>query len=388
MAKILFITSRFPYPLTKGDRLRVYFQLKHLAQDHEVHLLAVNDAEVSGSDLDALSFCKSVHTFVLPRYKRIPELAMSLFKQLPLQVAFFFNAGIKKQMEKIADEIRPDHIHCHLIRTVEYAKDMKGVCKSLDFMDAFGKGMEKRENNEPDFFKRLLFRYEKKQLYRYEKKVFDYMDRFFIISEQDKKWIDSERANEIKVIPNGVDFNAFYPKPGEHKYDLVFMGNLDYPPNVTAIFFLCNEIMPLVKKQIPGIKLLIAGAGASTQIKKLRSQNIDVIERFNHISDSLAVSKIMVAPMKINIGMPNKVLQAMAMKLPCVVTTLANNSIGAINHQSIIEANTAAEFAKNIITLLNNQQRASDIGEAGYQFVKEHYSWQKQNALFNNLISH
>lgn len=387
MAKLLFITSRFPYPLNKGDKLRVYFQLKHLAGTNEIHLVAINETNVSHEHYEAIApFCKSIHLFVLPLYKRIIQIVLSPFKNIPLQVAFFYSNRIKKKIEQLTNEIKPDHIHCHLIRTTEYVKDIGKVKKSLDFMDAFGKGMKKRQNIEPNVFKRMLYKYEKNRLYSYEAKVFNFIDKFLIISNQDKNSIQSSRANEINVIPNGVDFESFYPKTLEKIYDILFMGNLGYPPNIDAIQFLSNEIIPLVKKHKPNIKLLIAGINAPKNIKKLQSQNIDVIEYFEDISDSIAISKIMLAPMKISIGLQNKIIQAMAMQVPCIVSTISNNAINAPNNQALIEANTAAEFSKEIIELLNSEKKALEIGQEGYKFVKEHYSWEKQNELFTQLI--
>lgn len=387
MAKILFITSRFPYPLTKGDRLRVYFQLKYLAINNEIHLVAINDKEAPEHDLKALSqLCTSVQVYVLPLYKRVFQLLISPFKKLPLQVAFFYNSSIRKEIEALIASTRPDHIHCHLIRTTEYVRNVSGIRKSLDFMDAFGKGMEKRAVQEKNFFKRMLFNYEKQQLYRYERLVFDYVDCSCIISEQDKNWIFSDRAKDIIILPNGVDFEAFYPKNVEKKYDVVFMGNLDYPPNIVAVNFLLKEIIPLVKAAMPNIRVLIAGTGASKKMKTLGSANVDFIDSFGHISESIAMSRIMVAPMIVHIGMPNKVIQAMAMKTPCIVSTLCNNSIGAENNKTIMEANTPEEFATIILDLLNDETKANSIAEEVYAFVKEHFSWEKQNELFKELL--
>lgn len=387
MAKILFITSRFPYPLNKGDKLRVYFQLKHLAEANEIHLIAVNDTKVSELQFQELMpLCKSIHVFVLPLYKRIFQLLLSPLKGIPLQVAFFYSKSIKKQIVKLTNEINPDHIHCHLIRTTEYVKGINHSSKSVDFMDAFGKGLEKRQISEQNVFKRYLYAYEKRLVYNYEAKVFSFMDKFIIISEQDKSFIKSKRANEIVVIPNGVDFNTFYPKSTEKLYDLLFMGNLSYPPNIDAVKFFASEIMPLLKNQIPEIKILIAGIGAPKSIKKLQSANVDVIENFADISDSIAISKIMIAPMKLSIGLQNKILQAMAMGIPCIVSTLSNNAIQAVNNKDLIEANTDVEFSERIIYLLNNVVKAKEIGQEGYKFVKENYSWKKQNELFVKLI--
>lgn len=387
MARILFITSRFPYPLNKGDKLRVYYQLKYLALEHEVHLVAIEEARITQADINAVSpFCKSIQIHVLPLYKRIIQVMLSPFKTLPLQVAFFYNHSIHKKIKSSTAEIKPDYIHCHLIRTTEYVKDIHHLPKSLDFMDAFGMGMEKREKTETNPLKKLLFSYEKKQLYAYENKTFDFMDTFSIISGQDRALIQSSRNREIKVIPNGVDFDRFYFRETKKRYDILFMGNLSYPPNIEAILFLANEIMPLVKKMRPSIKLLIAGIDPPKKIQQLQGAHIDVIEKFDDISESIAISKIMLAPMQISIGLQNKILQAMAMKTPCIVSSLSNNAIHAPSPDALIEANTPQEFADHIIMLINDEQKAAAIGQAGYEFVKEHYTWQKQNDLLTELI--
>lgn len=383
----MFLTSRFPYPLDKGDKLRVYFQLKYLSQNNEIHLIAINTDKVHKAHITELeTFCATVTIYKLPIYKRIFQLMLSPFYRLPLQVAYFYNPRIKKQIKQRVDLIKPSHLHCHLIRTVEYAKDIDGVKKSLDFMDAFAIGMEKRQSIERNLLKRFLFSYEKKQLYKYETKALNLFDTFSIITNQDKTWINNPNATEIQVIPNGVDFQSFFPRNEIKIYDLVFMGNLDYPPNIVAVGVLINDILPLLINEIPSIKLLIAGNGASKELKNLSSAHVDVRSDFKHISDSLAISKIMIAPTQIHIGLPNKVLQAMAMKLPCIVSELTNNSIQARPKESIIVANTATEFSAAVKDLLTNEQKAITIGEAGYEFVKAHYTWERQNELFNKKL--
>lgn len=387
MAKILFITSRFPYPLNKGDKLRVYYQLKYLAEENDVHLIAINEKQIKDKDFNAiLNFCKTVNVLVLPIYKRVFQLFLSPFRRIPLQVAYYYNGKLNLEINKIIKDINPDFIHCHLIRTTEYVRNIKRIYKSLDFMDAFGKGMEKRQKIEPNIFKRFLYYYEKKMLYSYEAKVFEFMDNFCIISSQDKDSIKSSMASKIKIVPNGVDFEMFYPRTESKIYDLLFMGNLSYPPNIDAVLFLSNEILPIVKKSKSDIKLLIAGIGAPNKVKQLQSENITLIENFDDISDSIAISRILLAPMRLSIGLQNKILQAMAMKTPCIVSSLSNNAIKAPNKIAILEANTPQEFSECIIELLNDANKASALGNAGYAFVKQHYSWSKQNELLTDLI--
>lgn len=388
MNKLVFITSRFPYPLNKGDKLRVYFQLKYLSETYDIHLIAISETKINPTDIEALRpYCASIEIYVLPLYKRIISILLSPFRSIPLQVAFFYNKSIHRQILQKITNCSPQHIHCHLIRTTQYVRGVNNISTSVDFMDAFGVGMEKRARIAPTFFHRWLFNYEKRQLYAYEASVFQFIDRFCIISEQDKNHIKSNRSNEISIIPNGVDFDMFYPREEPKKYDLVFMGNLGYPPNVEAMFFLIYKIMPLVWKKNKNITLLLAGIDAPRKIKELAKGNIVLIENFSNISHSIAQSKVMVAPMQISIGLQNKIIQSMAMKVPCVVSRSSNKAIQAPHGEALIEAEEPIEYANAIVSLLEDKMVYEHIANEGYEFVHRYYSWQKQNDLMIQLFT-
>jgi glycosyltransferase involved in cell wall biosynthesis len=387
LGKLIFLTSRFPYPLNKGDKLRVYYQLQSLSKEFEIHLICINEKEVTQDHLDAVApFCSSVNSFVLPKYKRVFSLVTSLWKGAPLQVAYFYNVKIDKAIQKHIDLISPDYIHCHLIRTTEYVKTIQDIPKSLDFMDAFASGMEKRQQIESNPLKRLLFRYEKKKLKKYEGETFAYMDRHCIISNQDREAILNPNSKTIAIVKNGVDFEKFYPREEQKQYDLLFMGNMSYPPNIVAVKFLVEQIMPLVLKERPSTTLLVAGVGTPKAIKNYQNKNINIIEHFEDISDSIAYSKIMLAPMLISIGLQNKIIQAMAMKVPCIVSSLSNNPIGAIAGSSIMEADTPSEFSSTILNLLSDSSKKELLAINGYEYVRNQYSWLKQTQALKSLI--
>jgi glycosyltransferase involved in cell wall biosynthesis len=376
MAKILFLTSRFPFPADKGDKLRIYHQLVHLSKHHSVHLFSLCEQSVRNEDHEAMSgICASVHSHYLPRSVRYLQLFMSLFTGLPFQVAYFYNDAIRERLNYLIDKLQPDFIHCHLIRTTEYVRDIKGYATSLDFMDAFGEGMAKRAGYERNLLKRWFFSFEKRKVVRYESEVLNFIDRFCIISDQDRKRIPGHEKHLINIVRNGVDFNIFYPREVPKRYDLVFMGNLDYPPNLVAIRFLLDEIMPGLVSRKPEIRLLLAGAGASKKLLRYQSKNVDVLLNFKDISDSIAWSKILIAPMITSIGLQNKIIQAMAMKVPCVVSIIANKAIGAPSPEAIRVAANAAEYVTAIFDLLDNEAQMIETGQKGYEFVMKHFRW-------------
>lgn len=384
--KIVFIVSRIPYPLEKGDKLRAYNHLKLLSEKHEVTLIALNEGEIH-PDADAVlsRITKRFVVFEIPKLIRILSLFLAVFRKRPFSTAYFYNKLIQINMREVIEEVNPAHIFCQLTRVSEYVRDIKDKPKTLDYQDAFAKGMERRAAKEP-FYLRWLFRLENKRLKNYETEVFSDFENKIIISKQDRENIDHPDKEKIVVVPNGVDLDFYKPVVCEKKYDLLFTGNMAYPPNIESVVFLVNEILPLVKKQKPDVKLLIAGTDPVKRILALQSKNVEVSGWVDDIRESYAATKLFIAPMQISIGLQNKLLEAMAMKIPCITSELANNALGGTPGKNIIVCVRPNEYAEAILKLLENSEEAERIASAGNEFVKENYSWQKMTEPLLRLI--
>jgi glycosyltransferase involved in cell wall biosynthesis len=243
-------------------------------------------------------------------------------------------------------------------------------------MDALSKGIQRRIEKAP-FYLKWLFKIESKRLANYERQIFDYFENQIIISEQDRELILHPNKAKIHCIPNGVD-NSFFEKIDEtKKYDLLFVGNMSYAPNIEAANYISTELIPNLKKSNPTISFLISGANPHSSILKLAKNNstISVSGWIDDIRTSYAQGKIFIAPMMIGTGMQNKLIEAMAMGIPCITTSLANNAIKALHNESIIVANTKEEFIEAIEKLLSDSLYYSKIAEGGKSFVKQNYNW-------------
>lgn len=386
MSKIVFLTSRFPFPISKGDQLRVFFQIQSLSKQNDVYLVALSDKAIDQHHLSQLSFCKQVRVFKVGALPQIVSITKCLINHNPFQVGYFYSQTAKKSVVEYIKQVRPDYVHCHLLRTVEYVKDLVGFEKSLDFMDAFSIGMKKRGDIEKNPVKKIFLMSEYRRLKNYEENAFNYFNRFTIISNQDANFINHPKAGEIVIIPNGVDFDSFYPRNGEKKYDLCFMGNMAYPPNIEAIKFVVKEVFPLLLAKKPNLKFLIAGANPTTYIRQLQSGNIDVIADFPHISDSIDMSRILISPMVVSIGLQNKIIQSMAMKVPNVVSKSANRAINAKHNFEIIEAEQPIEYVDAILNLLGDDKLYNTISENAFKYVKERYDWDNVNKKLERTI--
>ncbi len=384
--KIFVILSRVPYQLDKGDKLRAFNQIKQLSKNNEIILFALDDKNIDEKKLDELKkYCVSIIVIKLSKFTILVNLIRSFFNGNPFQVGYFYSRKALRKLDDLILKHHPDHIYCQLIRTAEYAKNYSNIPKTLDYMDVFSKGMERRKSTE-SFFLKPIFAMEYRRLLKYEHDVFQYFNNKTIISEQDKNLIQHPQKQEIKVIPNGVDTDYFKPVSREKEFELLFNGNMNYPPNIESVEFLVNKIMPLVWKKKPQVRLLISGSSPNNKVLALRSDRVVVSGWKEDIRENFAISKILVAPMQISIGLQNKLLEAMAMQLPCVTSTLANNALGAKHNEQIMVADTLDQYAQYIITLLENEEKAKQIGLNGYHFVIDNFNWQSTTNVLEKLF--
>nr|NQU92086.1 glycosyltransferase [Bacteroidota bacterium] len=383
--KILVILSRIPYPLEKGDKLRAFNHIKYLAKNNEIVLCALNDEPIhpdTGTKLKP--YCSATHFFNISKTSKIINLLRAFFKGIPFQAGYFYNRRVKQKINAIIDNEKPDHIFCQLIRVAPYVMDST-VTKTLDYQDVFSKGIERRIEKAPRYL-RPLFKSEYRRLLRFEKLVFDRFDNKVIISKPDRDLIPHPDKDKIQIIPNGVDMDFFHPMDRKKDYDLVFIGNMGYPPNVDAAGYLVNEILPHVHKSKPDVRVLLAGATPDKRVLALQSENVQVTGWVDDIRDCYARAKIFIAPMQIGTGLQNKLLEAMAMKIPSVTSGLANSALGAKHQEEILVAEKPAEYAQLILNLLDNPEFSNKLAEAGHQFVQQNYCWDSATAKMEKLM--
>lgn len=385
--KIVIITPRVPKILDKGDKLRIFYQIKHLSISNEIHLISLSTNNHALINKDLEKYITSFHVIKTSKIKRILNLIFySITKKIPFQVAYYFSKKNKKIIDKIITNLEPDYIYCQLIRTSEYVKN-RHENKIIDFMDCFSIGL-KRRSEKSNFFMKMIVLFEYKRVKEYESKIFDFFKNHTIISEVDQKYINHKKKSEIAIIPNGIDLTYFKRKSKKYTTNtIIFVGNMSYKPNVLAAKFICEKILPIVEKKVKNTKVIIAGSSPNRLVRKLakKNKNIIITGFINDIRDAYEKGTVFIAPMFIGSGLQNKLLEAMSMKLPCITTELANKSLNATKNEIII-ANNEKEFAKHCIELFNNKEKTLNLIENGYKFVKSKFDWKKSTEEINKLI--
>ena len=383
----MYLCSRIPYPLEKGDKLRVYHQIKHLSKNHDVYLCVVSREKLSDGAKDALEkISKGLYVYQSQWSSVLANLMVSLFSGLPFQVGYFYNSGADLYIKKIIDRVKPDHVFVQLLRMAEYVKGLNGIPKTLDYMDSFSMGMKRREQSEKSI-KKWLYGIENRNLEKYEEVIFSYFDHHMIISEQDKLSFTFVQAKKIEVVPNGVNTDFFAPNPNvQKKYDLLFTGNMSYPPNVAAVELIVKKILPIIWKLKPSCSLLIAGAEPSAAVKSLAGERVKVTGWMDDIRSAYYEGSICLTPLNIGTGLQNKILEAMSMEIPCITSKLANNALQALPGKQVLIGNSPKEYAELVITLIDNPEQRRAIALGGKEHVLEHYHWESVVAKMEQIM--
>lgn len=382
--RISILASRFPFPIEKGDKLRLYHQLKGLSERHEIHLIALNEIEIDAQDYNHLQqFCKGIHIIDIGKWKPKISLLKALGNNRPFQVQYFYQEKAKKEIHRIINEVQPDVIYCQLIRMSEYVRELS-FPKVLDYMDAFSLSAKRRVEHD-HFFSRLFFSIEFDRVRKYESSLVKDFDQLAVISSQDYQYLVDTCAipeEQLHLISNGLDTSYFTPYESKKDFQVTFVGNMGYRPNILAAHYLVKKILPLLE----GVKTQIAGTRPVQAIRNYANQNIVVTGWMSDIRTAYNNSIIFVAPIFTGAGQQNKILEAMAMGLPCITTVVVNESIKAKHGEEIFVAHNEEEFANYVKLLLSDKDLREEVGRKARSFVKNLYSWETENKKLEELL--
>jgi sugar transferase (PEP-CTERM/EpsH1 system associated) len=384
--KIAFVTSRFPYPVEKGDKLRAFQQIKWLGARHELHVFAITHHDVSAQDFEAVAaVCSGVHVFRISPLRMPWNVISGWLDGLPASIAYFLDRKQKKQMQEMLIRLQPEHVIVQLIRAAEYVRILP-LPKTLDYMDVFSVGATQRMAA-AGLLTRPFYAAEAGRLRKYEKHIYADFTHHMIISEQERERLPLSYQGNVQVIPNGVDVDYFTPQTDvTEAYDVIFIGNLGYKPNIEAAGFLVNEVMPIVWKEMPGATVCLTGARPHLRVQKLSGEKVIINGWVDDIRPAYAKGKIFVAPMLSGLGQQNKILEAMAMSKPCITTPMVDNAIGAAEAGALRLASDATAFAQQILDLLMFPEEAKRLGLEGRAFVTARYRWEEKNKALEDLL--
>ena len=397
MAEILFLAHRPPWPPDKGDKIRSWHLLRHLAERHRIRLGAfVDDPAVGDTERELRRLCAEVFLRPLGRLRMATRAASGLARGSPLSVAAWSDPVMRRWARDRLGSV--DLAFAYSGQTAALLLDPP-VPRPwlLDLVDCDSEKWRDyaATTSGP---RHLLFAREAELLLAFERRAAATAARTFLVSRAEAELLARrapEIADRLAVLENGVDAARFAPGPpdpdpwGEPGVPrLVFTGVMDYPPNVDAMRWFVGAVLPQLRRRVGRVRLAIVGARPARAIARLADPpDLLVTGRVPDVRPWLGRADVAVAPLRIARGVQNKVLEALAMARPVVATPQAAEGLHAEPGRELLLAGDAAGFAAAIAGLLRDPARAAALGAAGRAYVRRAHDWAATLAPLDAAIS-
>lgn len=379
--KILMLTPYLPYPLLSGGQIRTYNLLKKLADKHDVTLFSLikdNDEKKYIKELE--NYCKEVRVFKRSSKPfTLKNIFKTAFSSYPFLVIRNHAPQIISAVEEELQKNKYDLIHAETFYMMPHIPKTSIptilVEQTIEYL-----GYESYAKKASSFYQAIL-NIDINKIRRWEKHYWKACDTLIVMSEDDKKYISQEikESKKIEVVANGVDTKWFDEiKKIKHKNPtLLSVGTFKWLPNVEAVDYLVKNIWPLVKKELPNVKLWIVGNAPTEAVYQYEKKDpsIKVIGRIDDIRDAFAQADVLMAPVFSGKGTRYKVLEAMASGTPIVATNTAVEGLNVKSGVHIMTSDSAQGMADLAIELLNDVEKRKKMATYGKEFVKDNYDW-------------
>jgi polysaccharide biosynthesis protein PslH len=388
---VLYLVHRVPYPPDKGDRIRTYHLLRYLARRSAVHLACLADEPVPQETLTVLrGVCARLAVVPLGKRTRLLRAAGSFLRGRTISEGVFHSPAL---VQVLGDWARETPFHVALASAsslIPYLRsnELRQVPAVVDLIDvdsqkwfdyaAAGGGL-----------RALLYRTEGRRLRALEQTLPLWARAATVVSEPEADLFQQFCPwAGIHAVANGVDLDYFRPPtPVPAENGCVFVGALDYPPNVDAACWFGKEVLPLIHRRHPGACLRLVGRQPLPEVRRLANvPGIEVVGQVPDVRPYVAGAAVAVVPLRIARGLQNKVLEAMAMGKPVVASPQA---LTALRDKPDLPALTAAEpreWVEQVTHLLDNTSLRRELGTAGRRYVEASHDWERCLEPFEALL--
>jgi sugar transferase (PEP-CTERM/EpsH1 system associated) len=389
--KILYLAHRIPYPPDKGDKIRSYHQVRHLAAEHELHLACLVDDRQDLPHVATLEkLCASVDVaFLDPRAVKLQAMG-ALLGSSPLSVAAFRSRELMARVARRLREEKFDLVYAYSSAMAEYVPLDCSLPKIMDFVDVDSEKWRLSADHH-SFPMSWVYRLEAGRMARYEKQVAHRFDRSVLVSASEAS-VFAERlgVDQVDAIANGVDLDYFAPGEGADDGDpprLVFTGVMDYFPNVDGVRHFCETMFGPIREAFPEARMSIVGRNPTKAVTELgRIENVEVTGGVPDVRPYMSRAHVAVVPLRIARGIQNKILEAMAMGLPVVGTEVAFEGIGATRADGVRIVDDPAAFAREVVELLGNPELRRQCGVGAREYACRHHRWQDHGSHLDALL--
>lgn len=393
--KILWIKTDFLHPTDRGGQIRTLETLKRLHERHEVHYVAYDNPVQPEGLARAREYC----SFVYPVAHHIPEktspafalqLLKGLVSPLPVAVERWRSEAMRRRVGELLGLHRFDSVVCDFLFPAPHVDDLSRCTLFQHNVEAVIWERHAEQGRTPAH--RWYFGIQARRMGEYERQVCRAARNVIAVSDADAALMRQRYGVErVQAVPTGVDVDYFQPPAGTPpapSADLVFLGSMDWMPNIDGMQWFTEEIWPLILARRPGTTLAIVGRKPGPAVEALarRAPGIKVTGTVPDVRPWLHGAGLSIVPLRIGGGTRLKIYEAMAARAPVVSTTIGAEGLDYSDGETIRLADTPAAFAEACLAMLDDPPAARRQASAAFDLVSSRYSWQAVTERFERLL--
>ena len=395
MSELLFLCHRMPYPPNKGDKIRAYHWLKALAANYRVHLGTFVDDPQDWVHRPALEpLCAtSCFTSLEPRRAKLRSVS-GLLRREALSLAYYRDRAMARWVKRVLAEHPISAILVFSSTMAPYVKSVTDRRRVLDFVDVDSDKWRQVAGRSRAPM-RWVYRREARKLLWAERRMAREFDASVFVSEAEADFFRRaapESAEHVHAIGNGVDADYFDPESehadpygGQGGRQIVFTGVMDYSANIDAVDWFVAEVLPLIRTRMPDVGFTIVGARPTARVTALADEpGVTVTGSVDDVRPYTRHAAVAIAPMRIARGIQNKVLEALAMGRPVVMTPQAAAGLVPADAAFASVADEPENFANAVVDALTRDESTESVSDSARAYVRRYYSWA---ARFDELLA-
>jgi polysaccharide biosynthesis protein PslH len=391
--RILWVKANKLLPVHSGGDIRSFNILRQLAMREEVTFLSYYDGTRDPqyeAELEKQlpgSVCVCVGKRLESTWARGWDYVLRLPYAAPYAVSRFASSAVQQALQRCLSQ-KPDIVICDFLDAAINFPRSLDVPTILFQHNVESEIWRRHANNGRNWAAKLMYSREFSKMLGYEQAAVRRFQHVIAVSEHDKKlmsaWVEPER---ITVVPTGVDTEQFYPSSyaGQEKPVVVFVGAMDWEPNVDAVKYFCAEVWPQVLTRIPQARFRIVGRNPDRRVQGLASNSVEVTGRVASVVEHLHQAAVVVVPLRIGGGTRLKIYEAMAAGKAVVSTSVGAEGLDVHDGKDIVLADSPDVFAESVITLLENPETRRQQGEAAAERAQK-YSWPVIGKEFDEVL--
>jgi polysaccharide biosynthesis protein PslH len=393
--RILWVKANKLLPVSSGGDIRSYHIARQLASRHELTFLSYYDGEPDAAYEQELqrhfpgAVCVCSGKGASSGVARGLDYLKQLTNPAPYAVSRFASRRIQEQLRSWFQEQRFDVAVCDFLDAAVNFPEKPGIPTVLFQHNVESEIWRRHADTASDPVRRMMYKMEFAKMFRYEQAIVERYQHVIAVSEHDKelmaKWSETSR---ITVVPTGVDLEQYRPEPSPSPSEplVMFVGAMDWEPNIDAVEYFVAEIWPLVQVRVPDAKFRIVGRNPDRRVQKQASECIEITGTVASVVDHLRQAATVIVPLRIGGGTRLKIYEAMAMGKAVVSTSVGAEGLDVHHQRDIVLADDPKSFAEAIVMFLQDREFRSRFEHAAAKLAAQ-YDWPAIGDKFSDVLT-